>query len=56
MAEIGINYFFSMRMGVRLHARYYHAWDRQTELERQGFTGVGSLDYVTGSIGMVFRF
>lgn len=56
MAEIGLNYFFSMRMGVRLHARYYHAWDRQTELERQGFTGVGSLDYVTGSIGLVFRF
>ena len=56
MAELAVNWFFSTRTGVRLHSRYYYAWNRQTELEKQGFTGVGSLHHLTASVGMVFRF
>lgn len=55
MAEIGFNWFFLMHTGIRIHARYFYGWDRQSELEKQGFTATGSLHYVTGSVGIVFR-
>ncbi|GEM_PF-1570507 len=56
IVRVNANYFFNMKMGIHLevHGAYLYNLDRV--LIDKGFTDIDTLQFITGGLGMIYRF